>query len=59
MIGRSCHSTRETKEVLSVSKNAMLGMAARLINLEETIVKQENALALDEQTRIGNVIERY
>jgi hypothetical protein len=30
MIGRSCHSTPETKEVLSASKNAMLGMAARL-----------------------------
>ncbi len=28
-------------------------------NLEETIVKQENALALDEKTFIGNVIERY
>ena len=28
-------------------------------NLEETIVKQENALALDERTMIGNVIQRY
>ena len=59
MIGTSYHSTPETKEVLSASKNAMLGVGGEAANLEETTVKQENALALDERTMIGNIIERY
>jgi hypothetical protein len=58
MISRSCHSTPKSQRNLKHTKAHSAWYGGEAENLEEMIVKQENALVMHERTIVGSVIVR-